>query len=361
MRQRVRKVIRGNVFLWVLIGGAMILLGLDTLTSEIIPYFQSWRSGGVTWTNTDFLTQSVPEEDVYFFNVATVSRGDTGYTNELRLMRIPLPFAKSYYGVALVARNTLIVFKSTTPIPSWDYKRTVLTGVLRDFDRDETEILTEFEKEDPLGEDVDMYPRVLDMSDVEYGWLYIPRTLFLLGMIGVGGYFLIRRGLIYFFRRNPHPIWTSLERYGLPVDSLLDSISTYEHDVLHKAKNMKFTREWLIFDDGIQFKVMKIQDIVWIHENIRVNSFLAPTSYHIYDRYGEWLELSIGKAAEADTIRNMLIKRIPWALVGTNPEATRIWKENRAEFVRQVDERKHILQSGEAKPVSDDLPSAGNA
>lgn len=110
-----------------------------------------------------------------------------------------------------------------------------------------------------------------------------------------------------------------------------------------KVGSATLTPNWMINQRAFALSLMRTADVVWCYQRIikHYHGFI-PTgktfSILAYDRDGTMAEIAVKKntaAAALAALRN----RVPNALFGYNEALFRMWRKNRAEFIRQVDAR----------------------
>lgn len=337
-----RRAIFVNNISRILIGAVIAAVAALIIIFLLYPYFNAWLSGGTTWTAADF-NNPAPEEDIYYLSTTSNLTSDLGYAYETTYLFIPV--SREHYGAVLIGENTLLITKSGSPLPDFesDY---VVTGTLKDFDSNGNEVLFDFRSE-ISSEIADLiYPKILDMTDSENKGLWIGGGVLAVGAALFGVYWVLR-GIAFSLNPNGHPLWKSLARFNLPPEDVLRGIEADRDSGAEKHGKLELTRRWLTFRNGGAFQVMRMQDVVWLHGYL-VNGRYGTTYFvKVYDRHGVEIQAPVKKDDMEPTLQ-AIYRRAPWALAGTTKEAEQLWKKNRADFVRQIDERKKSLERGES-------------
>jgi len=329
----------GNLFLGVFIAAIAALF----IYIAIYPYFKAWFTGGETWTAKDFASRDVPDQDIYFLSTTAGIAGDSGFYEETTYLFIPV--GKTYYGILLLDDNTTVLTKSGNPLPEVENKYTV-TGTLKDFDTIGNEIRQKIGVEIPSLRS-SIYTKVLDMTDAENKGFWIAGAIACVGA-ALFGLYLVLRSLGRTLNGNSHPVWKNLARYKQPSQDVLRSIEAERGNGVPTQKygELEMTRNWLLLRRTGVLQVERLQDIVWLHGHIQQGRYGNSTYFvKVYDRYGVEMRGKVKKNDFTPTLE-AIHQRAPWALAGSNKDAEKTWKKDRAEFVRQVDARKQALQSG---------------
>lgn len=327
--------------LWSIIVG-LILVAIVVLTTWLLlyPYFNAWLSGGTTWTPKHFTQLETPTQPIYFLNTELSLGGDTGWYEETTYAFIPL--GQDHFGVALIEDGLVLITKSGDPLPEFE-RPTVLTGTLKEFDSLGSDIRRSIMSE---LSGLESYPLVLDMTEAENKGFWIIGALVAVG-VGIWGVLLVLRALGHTFNPSSHPIWKGLSRFGQPADELLRTIEADRDSGTYKAGQFELTRRWAVASGGMGLAVARVSDLVWAHGYIQQGRYGATHFVKAYDREGVVLTAKL-KKKEMEAALAAIERAAPWALIGTNAEAEKIWKKDRAEFVRQIDERKRQLHDQRA-------------
>lgn len=327
----------------ILIGAVIAAIAALLIVFLLYPYFNAWLSGGTTWTAADF-NNPAPAEDIYYLNTTSNFGGDLGYSYETTYLFIPV--SRVHYGAVFIGDNTLLITKSGSPLEEFntDYP---ITGTLKDFSSDErNEVLLDFRNQIPSEVADVIYPKLLDMTDSENKGLWIGGAVLAVGAALFGVYWVLR-GIAFSLNPNGHPLWKNLARFNLPPEDVLRGIEADRDSGTEKHGKLELTRRWLTFRNGGAFQVMRMQDVVWLHGYL-VNGRYGTTYFvKVYDRHGVEIQAPVKKDDMEPTLQ-AIFRRAPWALAGTTKEAEQLWKKNRADFVRQIDERKKSLERGES-------------
>jgi len=328
----------GNFLLGVLIAGVAALV----IYFLVYPYFSAWFTGGTTWTAKDFVQRDVPDQDVYFLSVDADVAGPSGYYEETTYLFIPL--GQSHYGITLLGDDTVLLTKSGNLLPDLvnDYR---VTGTLKDFDTIGNQIRYDIGVEYPEFRNL-IYSKVLDMTDAENKGFWIAGAIACVSA-ALFGLYLVLRSLGRTLNGNSHPVWKNIARYNMPSKDTLRGIQAEKDSggPTQKYGNLTLTRNWLVQRGMGNLQIARIQDIVWLYTLIQNGRYGSTYFVRAYDRHGVLLQGQVKKndlTSSFEAIR----QRVPWALAGTDKDAEKTWKKDRAEFVRQVDERKKAIESG---------------
>jgi hypothetical protein len=324
----------GGVLLGLLILAVVALLGVFLL----YPYFNAWLSGGTTWTPKHFTQLETPTDPIYFLSTELSLGGDTGWYEETRYAFIPI--GQDHFGVALIDEGMVLITKSGDPLPEFE-RPTVLTGTLKPFDTLGSDIRRSIMSE---LSGLESYPLVLDMTEAENKVLWVVGAV-AVAAGGLFGAFTLLRSIGRSFNPSSHPIWKNLTRFNLPPEDVLRGIEADRDSGVYKAGQFELTRRWAVAKGSGKLQVAKVQDLVWAYGYVQSGRYGSLYFVKAYDRDGVELMAQLKKKEELDPTLSAIQKAVPWVLIGNNAEAEKIWKKNRAEFLRQIDERKRQMQT----------------
>lgn len=346
MFRHIQVTIFRNQLIKFLIGAALLTGSVAFILSFQLPYFIAWYQGGALWTGTDLKAVAQLENDIHFLNVEALDGFDSGYYRETRVNYI-IPISRSYYGLLLMEPNHILLTKSGNPIVNFEDTRQRFVGTLKPV---ETDILEKIQDDltSELGYELNEFflPYYLDMTEAEnkFAWVAIT-TLFIL--IALGSVWLITVGLEGLLMPSHSNQWQPLKRYlnkDMPnMKHLIESIEADFSNGTHTIGDTQISRRWIYQNNGLNFKLIRIADVIWVTDKVVTNQNKSTYYLVIRDKHNTIMDISVSQLILTSAYA-YLQKRTPWALFGTNPEAERIWKKDRAEFIRQVDERRRELR-----------------
>jgi hypothetical protein len=318
-----------------LLAAACALIGYFFL----YPYFNAWLSGGTVMNATSL--QTAPSEDTHYTHFDTVFAGDTGYYYETSYMFIPV--GQDHFGYVLLDDTTFLITKSGDVLPEIENEDFRVTGTLRNTTAEERSKVIEPLRSELPAEMRSMLngSKILDMTQAENKGFWIAGAVLCAG-IGLWGVALTLRSVGRTFVPATHPIWKQLDRFGQPVDDVMRAIETDRESGSTKIGPLEVSRRWIVRRSIMNFQAMRIQDIVWVYGAAQSSGNSTSYVVRVYDRYGVEIVAAVNRKNLEESV-NAVHNLAPWALLGTNKEAERIWKENRDDFIRQVDNRKREL------------------
>lgn len=324
-----------KLLLGLIITAACALIGYFFL----YPYFNAWFSGG-TVMNASSL-QTAPSEDIHYSHFDTLFAGDTGYYYETTYMFIPV--GQDHFGYVLLDNTTLLITKSGDVLPEIDGQNFRVTGTLRNATSEERgQVIEPLRRELPAEMRAMLNGnKILDMTLAENKGFWIAGALLCAG-IGIWGISLTLQSIGRTLVPATHPIWKQLDRFGQPIDDVIRAIEADRANGITKIGPLEVSKNWIVRRTMLNFQVMRIQDIVWVYGKVQSSSNSISYMVCLHDRHGIEITATVNRKKLEETV-DALHKLAPWALLGTNEEAKRLWKENRDEFIRQVDNRKREL------------------
>lgn len=171
-------------------------------------------------------------------------------------------------------------------------------------------------------------------------------TFFLLGCVGlVVAAWNVWRSERRFARWELHPLVRELAHHGDFV--LLATAIEHERadpNGRFTLSSIEFTRSWVLMPTTFSANVIQFNELIWVHSKVTQHyTYLIPTgqtcSVLLYSRQGKKLEITTTKA-HAEQLVLEVVRRVPWVFAGYHDEMLQGWRSERAEMIRQVDERR---------------------
>lgn len=219
-----------------------------------------------------------------------------------------------------------------------------VTGALTAFSEDErTNVYQDLIDSSPLDEET-LLPFKMTTENVRaQNWWWIPIIL----VLAVLGIINLLRGIARGGDYTQHPIYKSLARYSVNVDS---TIAQIEGELLqpHTEFNQTFhlTRSWLVNNPGSTFEAMKFADLAWVYRHVQTTrSYGIPVSKThsliIFDRYKTRMQPMFGNNEDlALNALQSVFEQAPWAIYGFDNDTQKRWNKENEPFIAEVDQRR---------------------
>ena len=164
------------------------------------------------------------------------------------------------------------------------------------------------------------------------------------GSISIICLFFIVKILFQLVKLEYHPLIKEISKYG-SLDRLLPQLELEIQKVEMSFGRILMTPSWLVHVGLLQTNVVPLAEIVWMYG--KVESYQYGKSYCVvlYSR-SKRLFQAITNENQMPEILEALSRKVPWAASGYGPQLIRMWKSNRAEFIKQIDKRKADIQLG---------------
>lgn len=327
MKKRIdAAVMRHNVLLLLLsllILSSAILIAVDST----IPYFRAKFGGGTLFRANEVTTYS-GELPVYFAEIDGEEMIDTGYYK-----------GSDHFGaLALNGRFLLVELPSEVSETQTRY-----TGTLYALSREyRNEVVAQIESEIPEIRGA-FLPYHLSVVEVERGLTYRYLGAFVLAAVVIACMYGLYLGVTRILQPARHPYWKRLRRYNADAEQLLRSVDNELLMNSTRVGNLTLTSNWIIQDHVLDFNLMRIEDVVWLYMHIqRASVYFVPvskvTTAFIWDQYGVKIEAR-AKQAKVQEMLETIAFRARGAVLGYTSEFQKLWKKDRAAFVREVSVR----------------------
>lgn len=142
-----------------------------------------------------------------------------------------------------------------------------------------------------------------------------------------------------------HPLVKDLAKLGVWEEVARD-IEKELQQSNHLFQHRKFlmTRSWLFQPRFLGLKVVRLDQIAWMYEQVTqhyTNGIPSGKTYRtfLWLRDGVCLQLECGKG-DAQTLMTEIWERVPWVLVGHSDENRNLWHNNRNALLQGLDERR---------------------
>ena len=138
-------------------------------------------------------------------------------------------------------------------------------------------------------------------------------------------------------RVNPssHTIEQKLARLGDSASLAASINQETKADSALQFGNAVLTDSWILRPTVFGATCVRLADVVWAYHLQRTSeSFVV-----LYLRTGKISAVFL-KRQQADDLVTAIGKRAPWALIGYDSDRLKQWRKNRAEIIRQSDERR---------------------
>jgi hypothetical protein len=142
-------------------------------------------------------------------------------------------------------------------------------------------------------------------------------------------------------RRNPdnHPIIKRMARFG-DVGTVMSQIDgEMASGQVTQVDKIQFTRNWIIYKSGNDMHFARISDVMWAYKHVTQNRYGKTYAAYVWDRSGEMLNV-VSSEKNVDAMIMAVLQRAPWAIAGYNKDVEKSWKNDRAGFIRTVDDRR---------------------
>ena len=141
-------------------------------------------------------------------------------------------------------------------------------------------------------------------------------------------------------RSNPdnHPIIKRMARFG-EADGVMSQIDgEMMSGQVAQVDKLQLTRNWVVYKSGNDMNFARISDIMWAYKHVTQTRYGKNYAAYIWDRSGQMLNIA-GNEKNVDAMIIAVLQRAPWAIAGYNKDIEKSWQNDRAGFVRTVDDR----------------------
>lgn len=322
--------------LYFIVGISLSLFAIAVLIAFSLPDFLGSMSAPITWTVNDFrgLTHVNPVYNVnttanmgFYLDATTerTSRGDT-ITQHFGLIRVG---------------DQYIITRNEYPLPSFQSEQ-LFRGTLRRMDDPENDpIFNLAYNQIPPNEANNLQTYIFtvayETTQSSPWWSLI--LIIPMGIMALIGLY-VTLGISYrFIDPTASEIWKTLKRFGAPQEKVITNIEADFANGIQRIGSLRFGSRWLVYKAFTKFEVMRISEIVWAKEQINVSYGIKFRHIELYDRHGQ--EISVNTSSQnIKAVLNLINKRVPWAIIGTDTETDDHWLKNRWEFIREVGQRR---------------------
>jgi hypothetical protein len=201
-----------------------------------------------------------------------------------------------------------------------------------------------------------LLPVVLDANKAKFymeaiGLLVLPLVPLAFGI------WLTLRALRRAWQPDRHPIARALVRFGTPHE-VAESIEQ-EGGPLLRVGPVEFHGCWLLCRTlGQGCKVFRVEDLVWVYKLImRINGVPGYWA-KLYDRHGESFQVGDSEK-RVDAILIGVAGLAPWLIAGYDSMLEEHWKNNPANLIEAVEERKRRYLEAQNQPAEPSSPETG--
>jgi hypothetical protein len=322
------------------VGGAALLLLMGLwFANPIVPYFRA-KFGPPTPVTLASLNRGNFALPIYFAEIEGDNTYDSGYVFQERERLIF--FSENFYGLLQLSDKLLLIYTDDVP----NVSRTTWVGTLdNDLSRQERDMISEIEQENPSIAGA-ILPYKLNVIDPDYfaWWLSAGAAAVFAALAA----FVFRNGIRASFDPTSNYVWQELQRYGEDVEATVADIERDMQDSGLGLGIVRFSDKWLVYQAGMAFRAMRIEDIVWMYPNsrsvrIRGVSQEVPYSAVFLDTYGKRFEAVLGEL-NTDPVLAHVASRVPWAENANTRQHRTAWKRQRGQFLDRVASRKREHQ-----------------
>ncbi|MGB7339809.1 MAG: DUF6709 family protein [Phototrophicaceae bacterium] len=326
-----KKVKRSNRMTLILGMIGLLIVGAGAFLFSV-PYWVAHLSDPVEISSTDVLMLNGSER-LYNRAVSGEDMDDTYYYEEITENGIRVRI-DAYFGALEIGKDQWLFVRTPDEINTReeDYvgnlePLTFLTGSVT---REVYELAA-----DEMN--IDFLPFVLDTTGDEMGW-YIGGTvaLILLALASIWGVFVgIKR------TNDPykHPILKKLSRFG-NVNDLMTNINNELNTGADKIGKLKFTRNYVINDNGNTFDVIPYDALAWAYKFIQRGRYNTKTyQAHVYDVTGYQMTIN-AKEKDVMAMLEAIAARAPWLFKGYSDDFKKAWQKDRQGIVADLNQRR---------------------
>ena len=158
-----------------------------------------------------------------------------------------------------------------------------------------------------------------------------------------------------------HPVYKKLARFGSQQQIEMDLDAQFRAcgggEALGSAH---LAPQWLVNQRAFNLTVMRTADVVWVYPRVvkHYHGFI-PTgkSFSIiaYDRTGAMTEIAVKKKTSADALK-AIGNRTKNAIFGYSPALIQLWRNQRAQFIQQVDAK--VAEADRAEASKQETPKS---
>ena len=235
----------------------------------------------------------------------------------------------AYYGILTVGDHFLLV-----RIPGLvNEKDTDYEGVLTANDEVGMQVYADYIKEFPELDGV-LVPWVLDTAYDAMPWYMGAGAEAVLLLGGLFGLATVAA------RSNPdnHPIIKRMARFGEAEGVMSQIDGEMMSGQVAQVDKLQLTRNWVVYKSGNDMNFARISDIMWAYKHVTQTRYGKNYAAYIWDRSGQMLNIA-GNEKNVDAMIIAVLQRAPWAIAGYNKDIEKSWQNDRAGFVRTVDDR----------------------
>lgn len=237
---------------------------------------------------------------------------------------------------ALVLDNRLLLVETKSDVSNLTH-----TGALVNISGEvQREVLDELVKEVPEIEGA-FLPFMLETEEFKTNTIIGLVATVICLLIAVWG---VVRALMRLGNSDRHPIMRALRRFG-DTEEIAQQIDHEVNSHHEKIGNVKFTRNWLIHQQGLTFKAARLNDLVWMYKHVLKTKYYGVVtvgktySVYLWDRHGQCITVT-AKEKSVDEMLGTIYQRAPWIIAGYDQQLEKEWKKNRAEVIASVDQRR---------------------
>lgn len=295
------------------------------------------RHFGQPLVMTEEQLEAVDPADLPLFNVSIAGDEmfDSGMYEETTTTRRGVSTGTSvtaYFGILTVG-NRFLLTKTPGVI---DEDKTDYTGAIVAPAADEVgkQVYDDILREVPEVEE-DMLPLMFDTGYDATPW-FIGAAIE--GVLVLGGLFGLATAASR-MNHEKHPVMKRVARFG-DVETVMSQIDgEMTTGQMAQVDKLQFTRNWIIQKQGNDMNFARIADVMWAYKHVTQNRYGKTYAAYIWDRSGNMLNVGSNEK-NVDAMIMAVLQRAPWAIAGYNQDVEKSWKNDRAGFIRTVDDRR---------------------
>ena len=177
----------------------------------------------------------------------------------------------------------------------------------------------------------------------------------LLGILTLGGLWLLGRATIILADPERHPIARKLRRFGEPEQVAAAIDAELEAGPVVEVDGTRMTPSWLIpkfgsvaaRPTGDTDAIFKIEDLVWVHQQVMYQGKSEAGAQPPGPRPPRGLSGDPDPGWAGGPPPRRLAVPHPWIITTYTPQLASLWRLNRAQFVQEVDQRRAGFAVGE--------------
>lgn len=328
------KAIRTSNRNWILLGLAVLAVGVVVIALSSLPYWQKTLSPHTISNET--LRKLGAETPDYGVRISGEEMIDTGYYYEYQLYGF-ITTSTKYYGALWIGnegenpRFLLVEQKGNI-----DETITEYVGALDVMPSDvSAEIVQDIYREEPSLKGT-ILPVML--TTVQDEWFVGTAVI---GITTAVGALVLATGILRASNISNHPVMKALSKYGDP-QSVSEQIASEVNLSGSKKHKLNLTRNWAVYQSGGTFSALRLKDVVWTYWHVtQTKKYGRVTSQSFelraFDRYGNEMHVPDSESNVKEMLQ-ALADRAPQAFVGYDEKINAAWQKDRANLIKAMDD-----------------------